>query len=168
MNIRQYRTTDEQSVWNLHNLALEGTGAHAGNGPWDADLKNIEEVYISSGGDFLVGELDEMVIAIGALKKSDFQRVELKRMRVHPSHQRSGYGQMMLNALEDRAVTLGFRLVHLDTTTIQVAAQKLYEKNGYRKTGKDRFGAYEILLYEKELPTRRRRQSREAAASQDA
>ena len=168
MNIRQYRSTDENAVWNLHNLALEATGAHAGNGPWDDDLKSIEEVYILSGGDFLVGELDGMVIAMGALKRTDSERVQLKRMRIHPSHHRKGYGQIMVTALEERAVALGFRIVHLDTTTIQVAAQKLYEKNGFRKVGEDRFERFEVLLYEKELPTNRRRQSREAGASQDA
>ena len=29
MRIRRYRESDHDEVWALHNLALEGTGAHA-------------------------------------------------------------------------------------------------------------------------------------------
>ena len=168
MKIRQYRSSDRDTVWNLHNLALEVAGAHAGNGAWDDDFDQIDEVYLLSGGEFLVGEVDGRLIAMGALKRTDAERVEMKRIRIHPSQQRKGYGQMIIHALQERAIALGYRLIHLDTTTIQIAAQKLFEKNGFIRVGKDRFGKFELLLYEKELPTNRRRQSREAGASQDA
>ena len=153
MKIRQYRPGDKEAVWHLHNLALEGTGAHLGNGPWDDDLRNIEKVYIDNGGDFLVGDFEGTLVAMGALKRTDPHRVQLKRMRIHPECQRRGFGQLMVRALEERAVVLGFQIIHLDTTTIQIAAQKLYEKNGFVKVGEDRIAQFDVLLYEKSLPT---------------
>ncbi len=42
-------------MWDLHNLALEHAGAHAGSGPWDDDLSAIRETYLEGGGEFLVG-----------------------------------------------------------------------------------------------------------------
>ena len=44
--VRTYHSSDFDEVWYLHNLALNAVGTHAGNGPWDDDLKNIEEVYL--------------------------------------------------------------------------------------------------------------------------
>lgn len=58
LQIRRYRSGDQQAVWELHNLALQQVGAHAGNGPWDGDLHDIERTYIDAGGEFLVGEID--------------------------------------------------------------------------------------------------------------
>ncbi len=51
--IRRYEESDSREVWDIHNLALSDTGAHLGIGPWDDDLKHIQEMYINAGGDFL-------------------------------------------------------------------------------------------------------------------
>ena len=40
LEIRSFDPSDAAAVWALHNEALEGTGAHAGNGPWDADVRD--------------------------------------------------------------------------------------------------------------------------------
>jgi ribosomal protein S18 acetylase RimI-like enzyme len=143
-------------VWELHNLALNQVGAHAGNGPWDDDLHNIDEVYLKSGGEFLVGCLAGRVVAMGALKRTGERRAQITRMRVHPECQRRGFGQAILSLLEERARELGYHQLHLDTTVQQTAAQELYLKNGYRQTGRTRYGRFEVLLFEKELcgPTR--------------
>ena len=56
LQIRRYGPEDHDAIWNLHNVALWQVGAHAGNGPWDDDLHNIEEAYLNKGGEFLVGD----------------------------------------------------------------------------------------------------------------
>lgn len=149
--IRQYREADHDAVWHLHNLALNLVGAHAGNGPWDDDLHHIETVYLQHGGEFLVGVLDGSIVAMGALKRADAKRAEIKRMRVHPDHQRRGYGRAILQALEARARQLGYTTLGLDTTTVQVAAQAFYTQNGYVQVGLTRYGPFDVLLYQKEL-----------------
>ncbi len=45
LEIRAYDPRDQQEVWALHNAALEESGAHAGNGPWDDDLKDPIAAY---------------------------------------------------------------------------------------------------------------------------
>lgn len=45
MKIRRYRSADHDAFWELHNVALLHTGAHAGNGPWDDDLHRVEAEY---------------------------------------------------------------------------------------------------------------------------
>ena len=54
--IRKIHPGDIEAVWELHNRALEGTGAHAGNDEWDKDLRSPMESYLDSGGNFLVCE----------------------------------------------------------------------------------------------------------------
>lgn len=149
MQIRQYCSEDKEPVWLLHNLALEGTGAHAGNGPWDEDLHEISKTYLSTGGDFMVGIDDERLIAMGAIVKRNCETAEIKRMRVHPEHQRRGYGEQMLHALEKQAAFLGFEKLVLETTSVQVAAQALYEKNRFHLVQEWDEGEFHILRYEK-------------------
>lgn len=151
LTIRRYRRKDHDAVWELHNVALYQVGAHAGNGPWDDDLHDIERVYIESGGEFLVGELDGLIVAMGAIRPLGEGRAEVKRMRVHPGYQRRGFGQAILTALEEAARRTGFRVLTLDTTVKQVPAQRLYEKNGFRPVRRTVLTGFECIIYEKEI-----------------
>ena len=151
MKIRQYQPADHDAVWELHNLGLNQMGAHLGNGSWDDDLHRIPDDYVNGGGEFLVGTVGGRIVAMGALKKRTDTIGEIRRMRVHPDYQRRGYGQAVLSALEQRARELGFADLRLDTTTRQVPAQELYEKNGYREKERGRVGPFEVIFYEKRL-----------------
>lgn len=151
MNIRLYRDTDYDAVWELHILALQEAGAYLGSGPWDDDLHHISEVYLNKGV-FLVGEVDEQIVAMGAFRKISEERAEIKRMRVHPAYQRRGYGQMILQELETRALAMGYAVLFLDTSTVQIAAQNLYRKNGFRETGEMKVHRqFTDLFFEKRL-----------------
>lgn len=149
--IRQYQSHDREAVWALHNRALLAIGAHAGNGAWDDDLHHIETAYLSSSGEFLVGIGEGQLVAMGALKRITMDRAEIKRMRVDPAHQRRGFGQALLTALERRAVELGYTLLQLDTTVQQEAAQRLYARNGFRAVRRTMVGSWECIVYEKGL-----------------
>lgn len=135
----------------LHDEALYDAGAHLGEGPWDEDLNNIEEEYLHDGGEFLVGEMDGKVIAMGALKRASGEQAELKRMRVDPAVQRRGLGQQILEELEERAREIGCSALYLDTAAHQTAARSLYAANGYAETGRGRIGPFDCVFYEKEL-----------------
>ena len=151
VTIRRYEPADHDEVWALHNLALEAVNAHGGNGPWDDDLHRVEEVYLRSGGEFLVGLLGGRLVAMGALKPSAGGRAEIRRMRVHPDFQRRGFGRAILRRLEARAAELGYAELHLETTAGQTAARGLYEAMGYRETGQRTMGRFEVIAYRKRL-----------------
>ena len=151
IHIRPYQASDLDQVWALHNLALRDTGAHVGNGPWDDDLKKIDAVYQHNGGCFLVGIVEDRIVAIGALERTDAERAEIKRMRVHPDFQGRGFGLAILERLEAQARKLGYRTLHLDTTTRQIAAQRLYTNHGYHETGRTVVAGFDTILFEKEL-----------------
>jgi ribosomal protein S18 acetylase RimI-like enzyme len=151
LRLRRYTEADAAAVWDLHNTSLNLVDAHGGNGPWDEDLHNVVEVYLEAGGEFLVGEADGKLVAMGALLRTGPASGEIKRMRVDLNYQRQGFGRRILAGLEARARELGFRRLRLDTTTGQTSAQALYEDSGFTKIGTGRMGRFELVIYEKRL-----------------
>jgi GNAT superfamily N-acetyltransferase len=151
LRIRRYQPKDKRAVRRLHDDALHEVGAHLGGGDCDDDLDEIESVYLECGGEFLVGVLDGDVVAMGALKRISPEKTELKRMRIRPGLQGRGYGQTMLDALHRRAAELGYSALRLDTTVQQLAAQRLYLKNGYSETGRGVIGPFDCIFYEKNI-----------------
>ena len=129
--IRRYKDVDKSKVFRLHTFALKKAAAFCKHVHWDKDFKNIEAIYLKNNGEFLVGILDNKLVAMGALKKISKDIAEIKRMRVHPKFQRRGFGQLILNRLEKKARKLGYKTLHFDTTIKQTAGQKFYQKNGY-------------------------------------
>jgi ribosomal protein S18 acetylase RimI-like enzyme len=150
ITIRRYEEADHEAVWRLHKLALQESGAIVESGPWDDDLHQVEETYIKCGGEFLVGVSDGQIVAMGALAIVD-GTAEVKRMRVHPEHQRHGYGQQILRQLEQRARALGYRTIHLETTAQQHSAQHFYVQNGYTEIKRTQWRHFVVIRYDKEL-----------------
>jgi ribosomal protein S18 acetylase RimI-like enzyme len=120
-------------------------------GPWDADFQDIEGVYLNNGGEFLVGLIGGNIVAMGALRNVTEGTAEIKRMRVHPDHWRRGFAQAIFDRLQFRAAELGYKKLILDTSVQQKAAQELYLKNGFRRTGIKNADPFEMILFEKYL-----------------
>jgi GNAT superfamily N-acetyltransferase len=152
LKIRRYKPSDNDKVWELHLKGLAQNGIMAGRkDEWAQDLNNIEKVYLE-GGDYLVGEIDREVVAMGALKKIDEGTAEIKRMRVEPLFQGRGYGQAILEALEKKAIELGYKKMILDTSERWIKAQSLYKKNGYIEVGRKELSPrYHAIYYQKDL-----------------
>lgn len=149
--VRRFESADTDDVWHLHRTASQDVGVCGPEGGWADDLRNIGEVYIASGGDFIVAHIGSRLVAMGGLRPVDDDVAELKRMRVDPALQRRGLGKRILGALEARAVVLEFKSIVLDTTTIQVGAQRLYESSGYVRLKEGMRHGYAVIFYEKRL-----------------
>ncbi len=158
LKIRRYKASDNSVVWELHRLGLAEIGVEPSlDNPLDQDLSDIENIYLKEG-DFIVGELDGSVVAMGAFKSVSEEVAELKRMRVNPKFQRQGFGQQILDELEKRAKEKGFNKMILDTNDKWFKAKNFYKKNGYIETGRTTFieKGYNVersdaIFYEKKL-----------------
>lgn len=152
LRIRRYRWSDLDGVYALHQICLAQVGIVPGDGVYyDDDFPRIHEVYLSCGGEFLIGEIDSRLVAMGALRPLDEQTVETCRLRVHPEFQRRGFGALMLAALEAKAIELGFSRLRGDTTLNQGAALSLYEKQGWREISRQQVGELTVVYGEKQL-----------------
>lgn len=150
--IRQYELSDKKAVFKLHVRALKNEDAYLYAGKWEDDFENIEGIYLNNRGEFLVGLINNKIVAMGGLRKKTEDIVELRRMRVDPAFQRKGFGQMILDVLEKRAKELGYKTVELDTSIKQVPAQKFYERNGYKLVRIEKEGwVVEALFYQKQI-----------------
>lgn len=130
--IRRYDPRDKNDVWRVHERAFRATLPHffpAAN----RDLRNVPGAYLAYG-EFLVGEIEDELVAIGGFLPMNERTVELKSLRVCPDHWRRGYGRTLVEALEDRACERGYERVVLHTSEHLAASQSLYRNEGYRQT----------------------------------
>jgi len=166
LTLRRYEPSDCGAVLDLHERALRDAGAYADDLPdgAEADLDDVEAAYLERGGEFLVGERDGEIVAMGAFRpfegseafdypERDVPTAEIKRMRVSPEYQRQGYGEHVLRALEERAHERGRQRLVLDTGIEMTAAQSFYESHGFEQVGREEFPEYgvAVLLYERRL-----------------
>ncbi|MBO7748829.1 GNAT family N-acetyltransferase [Paenibacillus sp. MWE-103] len=151
LHIRRYSTADHDDIWRLHLLVIAAAGVEPTHLHYH-DIFHIDEQYLSGGGEFLVGTNRQgTVVAMGGLKKLDFETAEIKRLRVHPDYQRRGYGQLLLSRLEGTAAELGFRRLYLDALTNQHGAKRLFLNNGYAHQGASVIDGFWVNVYEKSL-----------------
>jgi putative acetyltransferase len=86
-----------------------------------------------TGGVFLIGRVDEIPVACGAVRPLEESVAEVKRMFVRPQHRRKGFSKIVLAALEDVARSRRYRAIRLETGVNQPAAISLYECAGYQR-----------------------------------
>ncbi|XRQ12478.1 GNAT family N-acetyltransferase [Actinomadura welshii] len=171
LRLRRYRTADHGTVLALHREGLAQVGLRPGDGVYyDHDFFRMEDIYLRNDGEFLVGELDGAIVAMGGLRRADLvpggrarafggyapgapalDAVEMVRLRVLPAVQRRGYGAALVRALEERARELGYRLLRADTTELQAPALALYRKFGWTETRRETIGGIVNIYLEKRL-----------------
>ncbi len=151
LTIRQYENRDREAVVNLNYATLLAAGAKLGDGPRDAGVRDIESEYLDSGGEFLVGEYDGRIVAMGGIQKTDPESAKVRRMRVDPDLQRRGFGTAILRCLEDSALELGITRLWLDTSVNFEQALNFYSRHGYHRTHEQKTGDDKLIYFEKLL-----------------
>ena len=113
-----------------------------GNSPPDMcfplDLEGLRDPRVTVLGT----AVDGRVVAIGAMKRLDSERVEIKSMRTHPDFVRLGLAGRILEAIIDMAIGEGFHIVSLETGSAAAfaPARALYHAAGFHECPP--FGSY--------------------------
>ncbi|MEV5574023.1 GNAT family N-acetyltransferase [Spirillospora sp. NPDC052269] len=171
--LRRYTEADHAAVLLLHRQGLAQVGLRPGDGVYyDHDFFRMQEIYLRGDGEFLVGEVDGRIVAMGGLRRGDLvpggaeraqgagapvarvrdePAVEMVRLRVRPELQRRGYGEAVVHALEERAAELGYHLLRADTTSRQGPALALYRKFGWRETNREVINGIVNIYIEKRI-----------------
>ncbi|HEX8841126.1 MAG TPA: GNAT family N-acetyltransferase, partial [Sphingomicrobium sp.] len=84
-------------------------------------------------GTFLVMRLHGRPVACGGFKPEESGAAYIKRMWVSPDARGHGLGRCLLQELEERALSLGYRKIRLETEKSLLEAQQLYRSFGYRE-----------------------------------
>ena len=171
LRLRRYHAADHGIVLALHREGLAQVGLRPGDGVYyDHDFFRMEDIYLRNDGEFLVGELDGDIVAMGGLRRADLvpggrarafggyapgtpalDAAEMVRLRVRPAVQRRGYGSAVVQALEERAKEYGYRVLRGDTTELQAPALSLYRKFGWTETRRETIGGIVNIYIEKHL-----------------
>jgi GNAT superfamily N-acetyltransferase len=164
MRLIRYKPEFQEPMLVLHRSAIEGFTLGMSQQQDEADLLAIEEVYLRSRGEFLLGFLGERLVAMGGFKRLSDGLAELRRMRIARDLQGLGYGTHLLRELERRAFQSGVRTLCLDTARRRPLTLEFYRKHGYYETSQSFYGAVETVQFRKVLDER----VGEAAANQSA
>ncbi|NUC72168.1 GNAT family N-acetyltransferase [Haloterrigena sp. SYSU A558-1] len=154
LTLRRYDLDDADRVWTVHERAMRAAPIEfVDDAPNDRPLRHVRDHYLEAGGEFLVGLVDDTVVAIGGFQRDDASTCQLRHVRVDPAHQRRGYGTRLLSELEARARADGFREAMLWTNERLSAARRLYEGNGYEETARETHAesGHVVVRYRKSL-----------------
>ncbi|XP_061525641.1 N-acetylaspartate synthetase [Phycodurus eques] len=101
------------------------------------DMADIEAYYMKPAGScFWVAVLDGRVVGIVAAQgREDDNAVELRRMSVDSRYRGKGIAKALGRRVLEFAVRNNYAAVVLGTTAVKMAAHKLYESLGFRRTG---------------------------------
>ena len=118
------------------------------------DLADIVANFYAVGGDFLIGERNGALVAMGGSFRLGPDTIEIGRVRVHPACRREGLGAELIRRLEERAQAAGITVVTLNTATNMPEALAFYDAVGYRRSRLecDPAWAWTLQHFEKLLP----------------
>jgi putative acetyltransferase len=124
-------------------------------GGWEGAGPEPEpSVFDDPDGCFLGARLDRKPVGCAGICRCEGERmVELRRMYVAPEARRLGIARALVAELEERARSLGYRTLRLETGSEQPEAIHLYETSGFAVI--PNFGPYRgerrSICMEKEL-----------------
>ena len=100
---------------------------------FDPGLSPTEAELRAPRGAFVVVRLGGRPVGCGGFKYMPPDGAYLKRMWIDGSARGLGLGKRLLQALEDRARSCGYRVALLETNKVLAEAQRLYRACGYRE-----------------------------------
>ncbi len=136
IRIRPFGVDDQEAA---KQLVVAGLGERWGwiDPTLNPDLNDIAVAY--EAGIFLVGYLDDVLVATGALMPEvtpeGIDALRVVRMSVRADLRGQGIGRRMLDALLDYGRAMGCRHVVLETTSTWVDAVRFYTRYGFHVVG---------------------------------
>ena len=101
---------------------------------FDAELANLPGDYAPPRGRLFLALPGGKPIGCVALRPLFHRDAEIKRLYVRPGHRGSGLGRALATRVIAEARALGYETLKLDTLPQMQAAQRMYEKLGFRDT----------------------------------
>lgn len=115
------------------------------------EVEHLETHYGPPDGVLLLAHDGGRFIGCGGLRKFSGDTAEMKRLYVAPAGRGSGAGRALALEIIERARTLGYTRILLDTLPSMKAGQALYRAIGFRVIPAYRFNPVPGTIY-MELP----------------
>ncbi|MEO7523563.1 MAG: GNAT family N-acetyltransferase [Ferruginibacter sp.] len=98
---------------------------------FEEELASLKEMYAAPWGGIILCKNDSEYVGCIAVRKTDEDIAELKRMYVKPAHQKFGIGQALLHEALTMAKKYHYKKIRLDTLSNMLPAINLYKRNGF-------------------------------------
>src|SRR5437773_545706 len=112
------------------------------------DLNEIAGFYQINNGNFWIAKIDNKIIGTISLLDIGNRKAALRKMFVDKDYRGKefGVGQKLLNTLVDWTRHKKFTEIFLGTTEKFIAAQRFYEKNGFKEIEKQELpGTFPVM-----------------------
>ena len=112
------------------------------------DLNEIAGFYQINNGNFWIAKIDNKIIGTISLLDIGNRKAALRKMFVDKDYRGKefGVGQKLLNTLVDWTRHKEFTEIFLGTTEKFIAAQRFYEKNGFKEIEKQELpGTFPVM-----------------------
>lgn len=139
MHIRDAETHEIDIVRELFREYAASLPFDLGFQDFENEVRALPGHYAPPGGLILLAVDGDQVIGCVALRRLDAETCEMKRLYVRPAGRGSGTGRRLALALMERARTLGYRKMRLDSLPSMTAAAALYRQLGFREIPPYRF-----------------------------
>ena len=107
--------------------------------------------FAPPAGTFILIRLDGTLVGCGGFKRETAGTAYIKRMWISRDARGLGLGRRLLAELEDRARSLGYRKICLETEKSLKEAQQLYRSSGYAEVPRFNDEPYAHHWFEKPL-----------------
>lgn len=101
---------------------------------FEEELENLPGDYVEPSGALLIAEDGIQVLGCVALRELNDGICEMKRLYIRPQYRRRGIGRLLSQNIIEKAITMGYSIMRLDTLNILKEANRLYESLGFKKT----------------------------------
>jgi len=101
---------------------------------FDAELAGLPGDYAPPRGRLVLAHVGGKPAGCAALRPLFHRDAEMKRLYVRPAHRAAGLGRLLALHIIGEARALGYETLKLDTLPQMTAAQRMYEKLGFRDT----------------------------------
>lgn len=101
---------------------------------WDKEIENPLLKYGPPKGSLIIAYYNNQPAGCIAIQDLENGVCEMKRMFVLPQLRKHGIGKLLVEAILQQAMLLGYKKMVLDTLTRLTSAIRLYEKYGFIHT----------------------------------
>jgi putative acetyltransferase len=140
MALRPIRSEDDPAVASIIRTVMPEFGASGpGFAIHDAEVDFMSRAYGGPRARYYVVERDGRVVGgggVGPLEGAPDDVCELRKMYFLKEARGTGMGMALLRELLAAARSFGYRTMYLETLTGMDAAQRLYERLGFRRLEK--------------------------------
>jgi len=151
--IRRYLPADHPALLSFLEQTFLALGRRFVPDGKDADIRDIDQVYLENRGSFFVAVMDarsEIHGCVGVRQLST-EFCELKRLYLAPEYRGLGIGRALCDHAIADARRLGYRFLRLDTTADSRAALALFNKLGFCEIPRYNSDPFAEIFMEKAL-----------------